>query len=236
VTAKSEGELEEVIEPAWLHPFAQYRFRIGDTWYRVRTSLDHFLQRAGVETERVYRPGETVLRFSFTHGDYILVDRFTYNFRRPRRGEIVVFETRDIEELPSDQYYVKRLVALGSDRVRIGNDRHLVINDQRLDETTPGFEALYTSRDDRVPTAYAGHINATVAAWIGLRRPERLARLFPDEETVYEVRPKHALVMGDNALFSLDSRVWGDLPYRNLMGRAWYVYWPLSERVGRCGP
>jgi signal peptidase I len=236
LTARSEGVLEEVRPPLWAHPFAQFRFRIGSSWYRVPASILPHLERAGIESDHLYRPGDPILQFQFTHGDFMLADRFSYNFRRPRRGEIVVFETDGLEAVQAEHYYVKRLVALGGDRVRIGNDRHLIVNDQRLDASTPGFESVYQSPNPEAPYAYLGHLNAWVAAQIGLRRPLELAPLFPHENASYEAQPGHFLVMGDNTLFSLDSRAWGELPQTKIIGRAWMIYWPLSSRTGRVGP
>jgi signal peptidase I len=40
------------------------------------------------------------------------------------------------------------------------------------------------------------------------------------------------MVMGDNTLNSLDSRSWGAFPARNVIGRYWFVYWPITERFG----
>jgi signal peptidase I len=234
--AQSDGMLEEVRPPHWNHPFAQYRFRIGSTWYRVPAGLQPYLERAGIEPDHRYQRGDPILQFQFTHGDFMFADRFTYNFRSPRRGEIVVFETDDIETLKAQHYYVKRLVAIGGDLVRIGNDRHLVVNDHRFNSSTPGFEAVYTSPNPEVPNAYLGHLNARVAAMIGLRRPHELAPLFPDESATFAVEPGHFMVMGDSTLFSLDSRAWGALPNSKIVGRAWLIYWPLSPRTGLVGP
>jgi signal peptidase I len=236
IVARSEGMLEEVRPPAWAHPFAQFRFRVGSSWYRVPASVVPFLERAGLQSEHYYQVGEPILRFRFTHGDFMIADRFSSNFRRPRRGEIVVFETHTLESLQAQHYYVKRLVALDGERVRIGNDRHLVVNDRRLDADTPGFGTIYRSPNPTAPEAYLGHLNAAVAAWIGLRNPDELAPLFPDETATYHVEPDHFLVLGDNTLFSLDSRVWGSLPITAIVGRAWLIYWPLSERAGWVGP
>jgi signal peptidase I len=49
--------------------------------------------------------------------------------------------------------------------------------------------------------------------------------------TMY-VQPGHYLCMGDNSPESSDSRYWGAVPQRLLLGRALLIYWPLS-RVGR---
>ena len=51
-----------------------------------------------------------------------------------------------------DQFCIKRLVALGDEQVRIGDDRHLIINGNRLDAATPHFENV-CNFDAARPTA-----------------------------------------------------------------------------------
>ena len=89
--------------------------------------------RMGLSPGRKLKSGEDVLRLKIISGDHLFVDRVTYNFRPPLRGEIIVFETKGIYELPQDQFYIKRLVALGGERVQVGNDRHLRINGTNRD-------------------------------------------------------------------------------------------------------
>lgn len=45
------------------------------------------------------------------------------------------------------------------------------------------------------------------------------------------VPPLHVFVMGDNRSFSNDSRNFGAVPLKNVVGRAWFSYWP-PEQVG----
>ena len=163
-------------------------------------------------------------------GDHLFVDRITYNFRRPQRGEIIVFETNDIEGMPPDQrgqFYIKRLVALSEERVRIGDNRHLYINGKQLDSSTPHFENIY-SFDPAQPPAdsrFSGHVNGR---WAGYG-----ARYFPDEQTEYAVPAEHYMVMGDNTVNSSDSRYWGPFPRGNVIGRSFFVYWPIGKQDGR---
>jgi signal peptidase I len=179
--------------------------------------------RGGLRPGQFFRKGDTVLHVRVQSGDHLFVDRFTYNFRLPRRGEIIVFETAGIQGLPQDQYYIKRLVALGGERVQIGQDRHLIINGRRLNHLTPGFELVYSFDPSEPPrdSHYSGHVNG-----------QRLAPLFYEHPDGVVVPPGHYLVMGDNTLNSLDSRAWGPLPARNVIGRFWFVYWPITERFG----
>jgi signal peptidase I len=39
-------------------------------------------------------------------------------------------------------------------------------------------------------------------------------------------------MLGDNSRFSKDSRFFGAVPRRNIMGRAFLVFWPFSRRFG----
>ncbi len=66
--------------------------------------------------------GDDVVKFCARAGDHLFVDRLTYNFRKPARGEIIVFETKGINhpQMPQDQFYIKRMVVLPR---RTGADR-----------------------------------------------------------------------------------------------------------------
>src|SRR5207249_235222 len=102
-----------------------------------------------------------ILRIKVISGDHLFVDRLTYNFRPPKRGEIIVFATAGTRIEQQDQFYIKRLVALGGERVQIGSDRHLVINGHALDSSTPHFENVYSFDPKQPPkeSHYSGHLN-----------------------------------------------------------------------------
>jgi signal peptidase I len=56
-------------------------------------------------------------------------------------------------------------------------------------------------------------------------------RLFGVEED-YMIPADHYFMLGDNSSFSLDSRFFGAVPRRNLVGRSWFIFWPFSRRWG----
>jgi len=215
-------------------------FIIGGVRHTVSFPPDKFLERAGlmpggIPSRRVYKAGETVIRMKTISGDHLFVDRISYNFRRAKRGEIIVFDTTGITAMSTEnqgQYYIKRLVALGGERVRIGNDRHLVIDGERLDASTPRFDKIYSFTNEHgVDSQFSGHLNEFMARQSGYSG--RLAPNFMEESSEFTVPKGHCLVMGDNTLNSYDSRSWGSFPQDNVIGRSWFVYWPIGRQEGR---
>ncbi|MDD5140236.1 MAG: signal peptidase I [Verrucomicrobiales bacterium] len=193
-------------------------------------------KRAGLflDPEHFFHKGDEVIKMQVNAGDHLFVDRLTYNFRKPERGEIIVFETKGIDhpQMKQDQFYIKRMVVMPGDHVQIGNDRHLIINGQRLDASTPHFENVYGFNPATPPreSQFSGHVNGTVAQQFGLY--PNLAPLFPDEQTVFNNDSNSYMVMGDNTCNSFDSRAWGPFPAKNVIGKSFFVYWPITGRFG----
>ena len=196
--------------------------------------MDSLVYRAQLDAAHVYHKGDDVVKLEMRAGDHLFVDRMSFNFRKPERGEIVVFQTKGIEhpQMPQDQFYIKRLVVLPNEKVSIGDDRHLRINGERLDAGTPHFERVYGFNPAKPPheSEFSGHVNGTVAAKFGLY--PNLAPLFPDADTVYNNDGNRYMVMGDNTCNSFDSRAWASYPAENVIGKSFFVYWPITERFG----
>jgi len=238
IVARADGELKYVEDSPkkFLLFNLKQTFQVGEETYTVMFPADSLLRRAGLlDGTRRFKKGDTILKLKSYSGDHLFVDRLTYNFRRPKRGEIIVFETNDIEGMsPSQrgQFYIKRMVAMGGEKVRIGDDRHLVINGRRLDSSTPHFEGVYSFSPEVAPgdSQFSGHLNDTVARKY---LPHSLAPLFPDENTEFTVPLNHYMVMGDNTVNSYDSRGWGPFPRQNVIGRSFFVYWPIGRQDGR---
>ncbi len=244
VVAKGPGKIEQIMEPEPILSFLdlprlrKQRFRVGEHTYtlwfvtdnlppivKVPTSRLVFLY-GGAKADYSYQTGEDILRVLVTGGDHILVDRLTYNFRKPRRGEIIVFLASHISGLQDGVHYIKRLVGLGGERIRIGNDRHLRVNGRRLDEKTPFFEQVYGGLGAPADSRYSGHLNDLGAQALGMGRGS-IASKFPNERMEFVVRPRHYLVMGDNTVSSYDGRKFGDFAQELVVGRQIGAYWPL---------
>jgi signal peptidase I len=240
VVARAEGKLEAIEKPESMAIFTLWqRFQIGDAWYKVWFPPEDLVFRAGLvkfgqPNPKIFKPGEDIIKMKVVVGDHLFVDRFTYNFRKPQRGEIVVFATAGTAIAQQDQFYIKRLVALGGEKVSIGDDRHLRISGRRLSASTPHFENVYSFNPKQPPqeSHYSGHLNQQTAE--PFRQPNQgpLAPLFPNAADVHTLEPDHYMVMGDNTLNSYDSRGWGEFPASNVIGKSFFVYWPISDRFG----
>lgn len=215
------------------------RLTIGRDSYTFFWPPERLIEHLRISPGQAYRAGQEVFRIKISSGDRLFVDRMTYNFRRPRRGEIIVFHTVDLERklvtyrgqdiLVDNTHYIKRLVALGGERVRIGDDRHVYINGHRLDTNTPGFRKVYSFTGPPRDSVYSGHVNNKLALQYAGRG---FAPLFPDGNAEFVVRPNHYLAFGDNTMNSWDGRGWGDFPREHVVGRAFFVFWPFTRRWG----
>lgn len=156
-------------------------------------------------------------------GDYIFVNRLAYGFKvpftserlfgwgNPDRGDIVIFTPPG----ESDNY-VKRVVGLPGDRLEMRGNQ-LFVNEQAC-----GYELL--AREDYAELA-AGLRRGDALGWevIGNRghpimlSPDRPA---PDTFDPITVPEGHYFVMGDNRDDSKDSRYFGFVPSRRIIGRA----------------
>lgn len=143
------------------------------------------------------------------NGDRVLVNKFIYNFKKPARGNIVVFRTVNIPGLDGQKDFIKRLAALPREKVEIRNDK-LYIDSKKVGDPEI-FEII---------------------EYINTRRFSR--GLFGEGQygmpyTPILVPENNFYVLGDNSRVSRDSRFWGFVPEENLMGQAFMIYWPFKR-------
>lgn len=118
-------------------------------------------------------------------GDSVLVDKFTYRFQEPERYDIIVFPYR----YQKDTYYVKRVIGLPGETVRIDAQGTIFINDEALDEhygaeaiNQPGYASTPRKLEDNEYFVLGDNRNDSIdsrnAAVGFVRRTEIIGRAF----------------------------------------------------------
>ena len=234
VQARNSGTFRAVDEkPKRVFPFiTKQRFFVGNEKYTVWWPPENLWSESKLQNGRSFKEGDDIIKLKVTSGDHLFVDRFTYNFRRPVRGETIVFKSTGVPKLTQNTHYIKRLVGLGGEKIRIGDDRHAYINGTRVEASHPGFELVYSFGDNPPEDSkYSGHVNGKVALEHG-NMAVGLNTQFRNGETEYQIRDNHYFVMGDNTMNSYDSRAWLDFPREKVIGKQFFVFWPITDRFG----
>lgn len=229
VTAVEDGVFRGFQPPQVVGFVKKQAMVVGDRSYTIWFPPDELDRRAGLRRGDTFRSGQDILKLKVISGDRLFVDRFSYNFRRPARGDIVIFASSGLPELTQDTHYIKRLIGLGGEKIRILNDRHVSINGQELDASTPHFENIYSFKGPPREDHYSGHVNTYAAQRAGRNID---AKLFPNEDAVVTVPEHNYFVLGDNTMNSFDSRYWGFVPQDHIVGKFSFVFWPISPRFG----
>jgi len=166
--------------------------------------------------------GRPLLSFDIRAGDMLFVDRFSYNFMRPKAGDGFVFRTNIIPGLQdgspeADSYFIKRLVGVPEDVLEI-REPVLYRNGKPITGAA-SFEKEFKQID-----GYPGYRNRAPGNFdqVYLTRPG---------DTV-TVPPGNYFACGDNSSDSRDSRYWGFVPAAAVVGRPLFVYYPFTRRWG----
>ncbi len=320
--ARMPEQIERDSEGPYHSQYENMRSMVAPNWRKNKDGVD----------ELVFEPGEDVFKFCVKTGDHLFVDRMVYNFRKPQRGEIIVFETKGIEYMQQqgtdNQFYIKRLVGFDGESICIGGpdlpqkmltianngnntvqisadfnlsephpdleyakngltgyrinlalsdapviesgataqfslvpmiDHHVRIDAHALSSSDKNFEHIYgfsksvelfqhtETGGNSTPSygkifpnpiglgrpVFTGRSSFLNPAYIGhLGYPEDQPFKFTDSDWD-EVPGQGYWAMGDNTSSSSDSRMWGEVPEKNLIGNPFFIYWPLLQDPDR---
>ncbi|OWK27089.1 MAG: signal peptidase I [Parcubacteria group bacterium GW2011_GWA2_38_13b] len=128
---------------------------------------------------------------NFDDGEYVIIDEISYNFKKPIRGEVVVFK------YPNDpsQYYIKRIIGLPGENIKINNKKVFLVKDGKETEIMEDYLGdIITAADTNVQLGFDEYF-----------------------------------VMGDNRTKSFDSRQWGPLSEKYIIGKVWIRIFPFNR-------
>ena len=164
-------------------------------------------------------------------GDFILVNKYNYGLRlpiigtkilsinNPQRGDVMVFK----EPSNPNINFIKRVIGVPGDEIRYIN-KQLIINNQPIPK-----KHIVELRDEEGP--YKIFEETIDDKSYKIRQDLMLQSL---RTTSTWLIPKgHYFMMGDNRDRSNDSRYWGMVPEKNIIGKAVYIWmhWPSWTKL-----
>lgn len=164
-----------------------------------------FVQGASMEPN--FKDGQYLIigEFGYKKTDVNVLDQHLFSaepFKELHRQEVVVFHPPTAAK--SEQFFIKRVIGLPGETVEIKNSKVIIRNDIHPE----GFvvdEGSYL--DDSVPTFSS---NGTENFSVTLREDEYF-------------------LMGDNRLYSYDSRMFGPVRKDRIIGRVLLRAWPVEK-------
>ena len=136
---------------------------------------------------------------NLSDGQYILTDKISYRFSDPHRGDIIVFKAPVDENFD----YIKRIIGLPGETISIIEDEIIIRNSENPNGFTLGEPYSFN----------------------GVNSPGEVL----SNEVEFTISQNKYFVMGDNRSQSFDSREWGELPRKNIIGKGWLKYWPIPD-------
>lgn len=202
-----------------LFPYTHLKTKKGHTFSapgtdsRVATLLNtKLLSGRSYQPEIAVKAGDVLAKGYVDTGDQLVVNKWIYHWKKPKRGEVFVFDTQNIDYIQrglkdpreGSQHYIKRLAGTPGDSLEIEAPR-LKINGEVA--TEPGFVRVMERE----------------GYYTGYTAQGQLQKQLGEREY---------WALGDNSASSSDSRMWGIVPQENIVGRAAFVYFPFGHHFG----
>lgn len=173
---------------------------------------NQILLKTGIQAKR----NKPALQFDILMGDALFVNRMWYHFAKPKSGDAIVFRTADFmlrddypENVGEDKFYIKRLTGEPGQTLE-------VIDYRLYQDGEPASGAKAFEKNANQEGEYPGYRN----------------RKLLTEGKTFTVPEDHYFAMGDNSTNSKDSRYFGPVPKKNIIGAASFIYYPFTKRWG----
>jgi len=148
---------------------------------------------------------------NFENNQYLIVNEFGYKQTLAKIANLKLFTVKPFKEMKRqtvvvfrypkklDQFFIKRVIGLPGEKVEIKNNQVIIYNDKNPE----GFvldERAYLPGNVRTVWDYS-----------------------------IKLKEKEYFVLGDNRMFSSDSRSWGPVPEEDIIGKVLLRAWPMDK-------
>jgi len=217
---------------SWLFQKLHFYFQHpeGELHWTIRTEMTERDFLSSPLFGMINHPTARTLTFQVDTGDHLFVDKISYHFLPPARGDSFVFRTLHLDTqgdgspvrnpLQGSQFYIKRLVAIGGDTISLSPPQLLI-------HGTPAREYPIRRVWEAADPAHPEHHIAYKGYTFGM--PEQRMRYLTNEHSQYNLPTNTYWAMGDNSYNSLDSRLFGPVPRQNIVGKAAVIYYPFNR-------
>lgn len=138
--------------------------------------------------------------------DKVLIDKFTYRFQDPQRGDIIVFSpTEALQKENYEDAFIKRIIGLPREKVEL-KDGKVYINGEKLNEDKYLSPDIITAIDVCSYSSPSPYLQS--------------ATIIPNDSY---------LTLGDNRPQAYDSRCWGVVERKFIIGKAFKRFWPINR-------
>jgi len=215
VVSEREDQIEQIVPQKYFFFFTFSRIICREQNFLVYCPPEQLRADFKVFPGSRVKAGDVIARGAVDTGDQVFVDKFSYNFVKPKRGDVFVFRTEGIFGIPADPvvgspFYIKRLAAIPGDHIEIKPP--LLYHNGELAKGL-GFERVMSAQFPHRGYAPGPEFQGKPAA-------------------TFDVPNDGYFAMGDNSYNSYDSRYWGPVAEENLVGRGLFVYWPFVPHWG----
>jgi signal peptidase I len=191
-------------------------FAVGNLYFSLIVAIAIALYFRSNVMEAFYCPSESMSP-TILKGDRFLANKLVQR-KQPHYGDVVVFLAPDNR----DNVHVKRVVGLPGDTVAVrGTD--VFVNGQKLDHQPLSPTNAASGRTSEGNSAWETNSEATYQVQFA-DNDEKIAD-FPETR----IPAGNCFVLGDNRNRSEDSRKYGVVPLGDILGKAEYLYFPVSD-------
>jgi signal peptidase I len=167
-------------------------------------------------------------------GDHVYVDKLAYALHAPARGDLVAF----VYPRDPDKKFMKRIVGVPGDEIAV-KDNVVSVNGTPVERVPAGerdledYDDMRTSWSQRRARVFHEQIGGHHFDSADVIEDHNKDFPGPGDPAPYVVPADSYFMMGDNRNNSHDSRFWGTVPRKDVIGPVLYVWWSTGPRGRR---